>query len=427
MQTPGPRQEPTQEISPKSSTASRRQGVRAPISACLIVQNEQERLPACLASLDFCDETIVVDGGSHDGTVQCALAAGARVIESPWRGYAAQRNVALEHASHDWVLEIDADERISDELRQEIETFLQAPPEDIDNAALPIRHVFLGRRLGPSVRYPTYRIRLFRRSRYRHDETRAVHEGIRANGSTHPFTGDLEHRLADSWGEALRDCWSYARLEAGHLPLPAGWRSYPTGIVLRPATKFAWRTVVFAAWRDGWQGLAQVALQSISDGLVWSRLLVRRLREPALPSESADAFDGHFAQHSYRGPARLVAVADNPPAVERASEWLTRASQAGADVALISPPLAQPHARDDDAWHAQELRRLSLLDLIRAVDMEMQLRSIDALIAFGPRAERLLPRLPRAVRGSAVSLVESTEPLEAIERGLNARPTTSED
>lgn len=356
--------------------------------------------------------------------MQCARAAGARVIESPWRGYAAQRNVALEHASHDWVLEIDADERISAELGQEIETFLQDPPEDLDTAALPIRHVFLGRRLGPSVRYPTYRTRLFRRSRYRHDEARAVHEGIWPDGPTHPFVGELEHRLADSWHEALHDCWSYARLEAGHLPLPAGWRSYLTGILLRPATKFAWRTVVFAAWRDGWQGLAQVALQATSDSLVWLRLLARRLREPAVPTESEDALDGHFSPHSYGGPARLIAVADDLTAAERASAWLTRARQAGADVALISPSTAKPHAHGNDALHTQALRRLTLVNLIRAVDPEMQLRSIDALIAFGPRAERLLPRLPRAVRGNAVSLTESTEPLTAIERGLNARPTT---
>jgi Glycosyl transferase family 2 len=405
-----------------ASNSPDRRGARTPVSACLIVQNEQERLPACLASLDFCDETIVVDGGSHDRTVQCALAAGARVIESPWRGYAAQRNVALEHASHDWVIEIDADERITPGLRQEIETFLRDPPQDLDVAALPIRHVFLGRRLGPSVRYPTYRIRMFRRSRYRHDEARAVHEGIWADGPTHPFTGDLEHRLADSWWEALRDCWAYARLEASHLPSRGGLRTYLRGIVLRPIMKFAWRTVVFAAWRDGWQGLVQVALQAGSDSLVWTRLFARHLREPSARSGSSDPIDSHFAHHSYRGPARLVAVADTGLDAERASAWLQRASQAGADTALISAPLKTPSGAGNGARGAQKVRKLSLLNLIRAVDTEMQLRSIDALIAFGPRAERLLPRVPRAVRSSALSLQESTEPETAIQRGLAARP-----
>ena len=392
------------------------------------MQDEQERLPACLASLDFCDQTIVVDGGSRDGTVQCARAAGAVVIENPWHGYAAQRNVALDHASHDWVLEIDADERVTDDLRREIEAFLQDPPKEIDAAALPIRHIFLGRRLGPSVRYPTYRLRLFRRGRYRHDETRAVHEGIWANGPTHPFTGELEHDLADSWGETLRDCWSYARLEASHLASPAGWRSYLMGIVLRPVTKLAWRTFVFAAWRDGWQGLAQVALQASTDSLVWLRLLARRIGAPVIPTEpveTTEAIDGHFAQQSYRGPARLVAVADTLRAAERASAWLAQAGQAGADTALISPAReqpAQPAEPGEEASPTQELRRLSLLNLIRAVDTEMQLRPIDALIAFGPRAERLLPRLPRAVRGNALTFVEATEPVAAIQRSLEARP-----
>jgi hypothetical protein len=424
MRTSGARQESAREVPSAISTASRGQVARASINACLIVQDEQERLPACLASLDFCDQTIVVDGGSHDGTVQCARAAGALVIENPWRGYAAQRNVALDHASHDWVLEIDADERITDGLRREIEAFLQDPPKDIDTAALPIRHIFLGRRLGPSVRYPTYRLRLFRRGQYRHDETRAVHEGIWADGPTHPFAGELEHRLADSWGEALRDCWSYARLEASHLASPAGWRSYLTGIILRPMTKFAWRTFIFAAWRDGWQGLAQVALQATSDSLVWLRLLARRIGAPATPTEPVEAMDGHFAQQSYRGPTRLVAVADTPRATERALAWLAQASQAGADIALIAPELRQPANPGEDASHTQELRRLSLLNLIRAVDTEMQLRPIDALIAFGPRAQRLLPRLPRAVRGNALTLMEATEPPAAMQQSLEARPTS---
>src|SRR5947209_3726192 len=94
---------------------------RATLSACLIVQDEQDRLPDALASVAFCDEVIVVDGGSGDGTVQIARAGGARVIENPWPGFAAQRNVALDAARGEWILEIDADERVSPPLRRSIE------------------------------------------------------------------------------------------------------------------------------------------------------------------------------------------------------------------------------------------------------------------------------------------------------------------
>ena len=94
---------------------------RASITACIIARDEAERLPACLASVAFCDEVVVVDSGSVDRTVQIARDAGAHVVEQPWLGFAAQRNVALDHAHGDWVIEVDADERVSPELRAEIE------------------------------------------------------------------------------------------------------------------------------------------------------------------------------------------------------------------------------------------------------------------------------------------------------------------
>jgi hypothetical protein len=104
---------------------------RERITACLIVQDEQEHLPAALDSVAFCDEVVVVDGGSADGTVEIARAAGAKVIENPWPGYAIQRNVALDAATSEWVIEVDADERVSPQLRASIERLLAAPPSGV--------------------------------------------------------------------------------------------------------------------------------------------------------------------------------------------------------------------------------------------------------------------------------------------------------
>ena len=90
------------------------------LSACLIVRDEEQHLPECLASVAFCDELVVVDSGSTDRTVEIALAAGATVLERQWRGFAAQRNVALDAARGEWALEVDADERITSRLREQI-------------------------------------------------------------------------------------------------------------------------------------------------------------------------------------------------------------------------------------------------------------------------------------------------------------------
>ncbi len=174
------------------------------LTACVIASNEERRLPACLRSLDFCDQIVVVDGGSRDRTVEVAREAGAEVVENSWPGFAAQRNVALDHAHGDWILEIDADERVSPTLAASIREMLADPPgAEIRMAALPMRDVFLGRPLGPSARYPRYRHRLFRLGAFRHDESRTVHEGLWPDGPVLPLEGELEHLLATTWREAL--------------------------------------------------------------------------------------------------------------------------------------------------------------------------------------------------------------------------------
>ena len=122
------------------------------LTACVIARDEERRLPECLESLAFCDEVVVVDSGSRDRTREIAAAAGARVYENPWRGFAVQRNVALDRASGDWVLEIDADERVSPELAREVRELLDDPPAGVRMAALPMRDVLLGAGLGPSAR-----------------------------------------------------------------------------------------------------------------------------------------------------------------------------------------------------------------------------------------------------------------------------------
>jgi hypothetical protein len=370
------------------------------LTACVIVRDEEERLEGCLQSLDFCDEVVVVDGGSRDRTVEIARAAGARVIENPWPGFAAQRNVALDHASGDWVLEIDADERVTPDLAREIERMLSEPAPGADMAALPMRDVFLGRPLGPSARYPRYRHRLFRRGAYRHDESRAVHEGLWPDGPTTPLEGELLHQLASSWGEALHDARAYARLEATQRDRP-GPGGALVGILLRPAAKLAYRVLLYGAWRDGWRGLAKVWLECAADSLS----TIERLRR-----SGAEIGEGGFGQQApRRGPVRLVGIAFGAGGTERLAAWLARAAAAGADVSLISgDPTAEASVR------RRPLPRATPGSLIRALDAEDQVRPIDALVPAG-RPERLLTRLaPRSLRGAAGLLQPAAVPAEAV-------------
>jgi hypothetical protein len=374
---------------------------RATVCACIIARDEEHRLPEALASVAFCDEVIVVDSGSRDRTIELARAAGARVIEHPWRGFGAQRNLAIDSTDAAWILEVDADERVTVPLRAEIEEFLAAVPEGVDICGVPCRDLFLGGRLGPSAKYPKYRLRLFRRGSYRHDERVKVHEGLWAFGPTWAFEGDLEHVLADTLGEAIRDAWGYARLEAEQLSGPPSAGARVRGVAVRPVAKLAYRLVVDGGWRDGWRGLAKIALDCWADALVW--LLAR--------GEGADEVaPAHYAQvRVRRGPVRLLAIATGARGAERAAGWLRAARAAGADVALVTDAPAVV----DGELHVRSLPRLTPLRLIRALDAEVQLRGVDALVPWGRRERRLAQLLPHELRAPFGVLDPDTEPAEA--------------
>ncbi len=363
---------------------------RARISACLIVQNERERLPAALTSVAFCDEAIVLDGGSTDDTVAVARAAGARVIESPWRGFAIQRNIAIDAADGDWILEVDADERVSPALRASIEALLTQPPGDVDIAVCALRNHFLGGLLGPSAKYPAYRSRLFRRGSYRHDESLTVHEGLELRELPTILTGDLEHELAATLHEALLDTWSYARLESRQIAHPRSARAYLKGIVLRPAVKLCYRTIVDGGWRDGWRGLLKISLDVGSDALVWTLVLLRSTRAP---EPAGDAGSEHFGRRRRAGPPRVIAIAGRGRSAIQAAHWLGELRARGADVVLVCDerlPGADIPQRS--------VARLGPLAVVRALELERQVRIFDAVVPFGRRARLVQRLLPHTLR-----------------------------
>ncbi|MBV9597394.1 MAG: glycosyltransferase family 2 protein [Chloroflexi bacterium] len=138
----------------------------APLAAVVLTYNEQDNLPACLASLRGLDcELFVVDSGSTDGTLALAEAAGATVLHHAFDNYAAQRNWAQAHlpADAEWVLHLDADERLTAELVSEINQVLAGAPVEADGFLLRKRTIFLGRWMKHGGHYPAYHLRLFRR------------------------------------------------------------------------------------------------------------------------------------------------------------------------------------------------------------------------------------------------------------------------
>lgn len=371
------------------------------------MRDEEQRLLAALASVAFCDQIVVVDSGSTDRTIEIAREAGAVVVENPWPGFAAQRNVAIDHASSDWVLEIDADETITPELQEEMKRFLAAPPAGYDICGLPQFHRFLGAELRPSMKYPGYRTRMFRRGAYRHDESRAVHEGLWPTGPVWPFEHDMSHELAESWGEALRDARNYARLEASLLPPSESATATLKGTLARPAAKFWFRVLVDGGWRDGFRGIARIGLECLSDSMVW----VRRSRHGA--GEHA-AGGGHFAgaRPAGWGTPLVIGVAGGAAAAAKAEGWLAEGAREGIDVSLVTnaPP-------DSGPVRVRRVPRFGPLRLARALEAERQLRGqADALLVEGRVARALMRVMPGSLKGRELPVTTGETPAAAKSR-----------
>ncbi len=160
------------------------------LSAIVITHNEAANIGECLDSVAFCDERIVVDCGSTDATVEIARNSGARVEINAWRGFGPQKNHALSLATGDWVLSVDADERVTPELAVAIKAALA--DRSADGFEIPRRSSFLGRQMRHSGWYPDYVLRLFRRGKGRFDDA-LVHERVICDGTVKRLNAPLLH------------------------------------------------------------------------------------------------------------------------------------------------------------------------------------------------------------------------------------------
>jgi len=165
---------------------------RQRLSVVMIAKNEAELLPDCLASVSWADEIIVLDSGSSDDSVEIATQAGAKVYRSDdWQGYGIQRQRAQHYATGDMILMIDADERVSPELRAAIEQVLVAPPSRTVYS-LGRSNLFLGRFMRHSGWYPDRVMRLYPRT-FRYNDN-LVHESLQSDGApVVALPGDLQH------------------------------------------------------------------------------------------------------------------------------------------------------------------------------------------------------------------------------------------
>jgi glycosyltransferase involved in cell wall biosynthesis len=227
-----------------------------PLSVTLITRDAAGQLADCLASVAFADEIVVVDSGSSDETVELARRRGARVLEHEWLGFGPQKQFAVEAASHDWVLCVDADERVSPELREQIVSELKAPRGVV--YAIPRRNRFLGRWLRHGEGYPDWSVRLFHRAHARWG-SEPVHEKVVSRSPVLKLSGDLLHDSAETLEKYLDKQNRYTSLQAEAMHAE-GRRANALQLTISPVLRFFKYYVLRLGFLDGVPGLVHIAI-----------------------------------------------------------------------------------------------------------------------------------------------------------------------
>ena len=228
------------------------------ISATIITFNEEENIRAACESVAWVDEILVVDSDSTDQTREIAEACGARVIKRDWPGFAEQKQFAVEQTKHDWIFSLDADERVSPELKAEIER-LREPGNDrlADGYLIPRRSFYQGRWIKGGGWYPDWQLRLFKKSAGSWNPRR-IHESVRMNPGARieRLAGDILHySVRDSSHHHRMIGERYAPLAAEQM-FAEGRRTSALKIATAAPSAFIRSFLLKGGFRDGIAGLS---------------------------------------------------------------------------------------------------------------------------------------------------------------------------
>jgi (heptosyl)LPS beta-1,4-glucosyltransferase len=245
---------------------SKIQNPKSEITAVVIARDEAKHIAACLASVRHLTDDLLVllDDRTGDDTARLAEAAGARVVVSHFVNFSAQRNRALEAAGGEWVLFLDADERLTPALIAEIQQRLAALPPppppplgegDIVGYWIARRNYMFGHWVRHAGWYPDYQLRLLRRAAARYDESREVHERAQLSGTDAKLREPLIHYNYETWAQFRAKQRYYTAFEARVL-YQQGQRAKLRNFLLQPLREFRRRYISLEGWKDGWLGLA---------------------------------------------------------------------------------------------------------------------------------------------------------------------------
>jgi glycosyltransferase involved in cell wall biosynthesis len=248
------------------------------LSAVVVTQNEEKNIGRCLESLRFADEIVVVDAFSEDRTVEIARKLGAHVVSRKWDGFAPQKQYAIDQASGEWVLLVDSDEEVSEELAGEIRSVIADASELSGGFRIRRNNYFLGEAMPYGPWGKDYNVRLFRKALGAVAE-RPVHEGIRVDGDLGTLHGPLLHHTHQTLSQSFRRLNRYTTLEAAERVGRRRIRLFD--IVVLPLGVFLRYYIIGNCWRAGIPGFLLSAITAMYRSVLYLKvyLLQREMRD----------------------------------------------------------------------------------------------------------------------------------------------------
>ena len=238
------------------------------LSAAIIAFNEEKKIADCIKSLSFVDEIVVVDSHSSDRTREIAESLGAKVIKKDWPGHVEQKNFALSATSNEWVICIDADERVSQKLREEILSVMQKP--DCAGFAMPRKVFYINRWINNCGWYPARKLRLVKKSAARWGGV-DPHDTLKVEGLEKKLSGDLYHLSFDSIHDHFKTIDHFTRVSAQEA-YKEGKRTTVIDVTLRPLFTFVKMYLLKLGFLDGAPGFIVCALSAFHTFTKYDRL-----------------------------------------------------------------------------------------------------------------------------------------------------------
>lgn len=238
------------------------------LSVLIIAGNEEKNIRDCLESVKWADEIIVVDSESKDKTVEIAKEYTEKVFINMWEGFAAQRKYSLSKASNEWILSLDADERISPELKIEITNTINNPA-GFSGYYIPRRNYFLDKIIKSCFWYPDYQLRLFKKESANVTDKK-VHEGFFVSGETGKLNSDIIHFTHQSIHETFAKVNNYTSLNAEERV--DGKKVKAHHLILNPLAAFLNHFISRKGYKDGIYGLMVSLIHSMTNMLTYMKI-----------------------------------------------------------------------------------------------------------------------------------------------------------